>query len=430
MADNNIIKNVTLSDGTKADFDVKYWGGLVPKSKQDALVSGTNIKTIDGQSILGKGNIYINKLLPIIDCEYLQLVSWINDDSLVPGQQYRITDYITTTTQENTEFAGYQFDIIVTALSKNTLSEEARAIQSQYDHYFDECNLSAWKIWYCIDNDTNRFAWADSGSGEGKGVIYRMIDEYGNDCPYDFKSIRFRRLINNDGSIATEDNYDHEYYYYTFSYEEKSDGETINISDASIVGNNEYLMKICGVYGNVIKACYNINKYESQEPTKQFLNDIVFLNNSSVNFYGCYSNVFGNDCYNNTFGTNCYLNTFGSNCFDNIFGNYCNNNTFGNSCYSNRFLYDNNTLIDYINNVYFESNVCECVLSLNGNFEINESFNLRNINVGQGFTSHNEYIDIDDYIGGVSNYIENSCEIMIRRDGSGNIRVFCLMDYI
>ena len=41
------------------EVDAKYWGGLEPSSKQDALVSGTNIKTINGQSILGEGNVVI-----------------------------------------------------------------------------------------------------------------------------------------------------------------------------------------------------------------------------------------------------------------------------------------------------------------------------------------------------------------------------------
>jgi ribosomal 50S subunit-recycling heat shock protein len=41
------------------EVDAKYWGGLEPDSKQDVLVSGTNIKTINGQSILGEGNVVI-----------------------------------------------------------------------------------------------------------------------------------------------------------------------------------------------------------------------------------------------------------------------------------------------------------------------------------------------------------------------------------
>ena len=53
----------------------------------------------------------------------------------------------------------------------------------------------------------------------GTGVITRMIDEYGNDCPYDFKNI----LLENSNS-----------YYYTFSSTAGSDG---TIQDASLLGN-------------------------------------------------------------------------------------------------------------------------------------------------------------------------------------------------
>jgi hypothetical protein len=29
----------------------------------------------------------------------------------------------------------------------------------------------------------------------GKGVIYYMKDEHGNECPYDFKNIQFQRSV-------------------------------------------------------------------------------------------------------------------------------------------------------------------------------------------------------------------------------------------
>lgn len=50
-------------------------------------------------------------------------------------------------------------------------------------------NISSWKVWYCLDNDKERFSWANEESG--RGVIYRMIDENNNDVAYDFKSIKF-----------------------------------------------------------------------------------------------------------------------------------------------------------------------------------------------------------------------------------------------
>lgn len=93
----------------------------------------------------------------ILSITYESLKTLRDSSKLIPGQQYCIIDYITTTSQENTQSAGHQFDIIVTALDESTLSEEAQAIQHSNDGYFDSSNLSAWKLWYCLDNDTNRF---------------------------------------------------------------------------------------------------------------------------------------------------------------------------------------------------------------------------------------------------------------------------------
>lgn len=48
---------------------------------------------------------------------------------LIPGKLYRITDYTTTSSDTNTAVAGHDFDIVVLALSKNTLSEDAWAVK-------------------------------------------------------------------------------------------------------------------------------------------------------------------------------------------------------------------------------------------------------------------------------------------------------------
>lgn len=137
-------------------------------------------------------NLLSRNLIPI---EYEQLVTLRDTNKLQPGRFYRITNYITRTTQSDTSSAKHQFDVIVLALSNNKLSEEAWAAQHEGDTYFSNSNLSAWKLWYCLDNDTSRFAWADMDKGQG--VIYRMIDEFGNDCPYDFKNILFANAFYN-----------------------------------------------------------------------------------------------------------------------------------------------------------------------------------------------------------------------------------------
>jgi len=78
-----------------------------------------------------------------------------------------------------------KFNIIVVADSKNTLNENARAV----DNTFSTAVCKAWKLKYSINNDKSRFSWADENGG--KGVIYYMKDEWNNECPYDFKNIKF-----------------------------------------------------------------------------------------------------------------------------------------------------------------------------------------------------------------------------------------------
>lgn len=131
----------------------------------------------------------------MVETTYADLKNMRDNGTLTPGMWYRITDYVCTTTQSNTISAGNKFDIIVLATGTNSLSEQARAInhtpQEGETDYFANSNLSAWQIWYCLDNNTTRFTWADSTNG--KGVIYRMIDEWGNECGYDFKNIMYVR---------------------------------------------------------------------------------------------------------------------------------------------------------------------------------------------------------------------------------------------
>ena len=248
-----------------------------------------------------------SKLKPA-NVTYDELVALRNNSKLVPGQQYRITDYVTTTIQEITQSAGHQFDVIVTADDINVLNENARAIQHDGDTYFTNSDLNAWQIWYCLDNDTSRFAWVDTENG--KGVIYRMIDERGNDCPYDFKNIQFKHPY--DTTTYPD-------YYYTFS-------TVIN----GIV--TDYSLSNSRCFNNIIK--------ENIIETSQTLNNNVFINTNEDSY--CNSNSFGVNCRNNYFGNDCYSNSFGDGCFYNSFRmsdsvsadlrDYCYYNHFDDGC--------------------------------------------------------------------------------------------------
>lgn len=153
-----------------------------------------------------------------VEITYNELVALRNNSQLSVGTNYIITDYQCTTTQENIISANHQFDIIVVADSENTLNENARARLHKGDTYFANNNLSAWELKYSLDNDVNRFEWANVENG--KGVIYYMKDEFNNECPYDFKNIIY--------VLSNSFVYYHTGYNYSFykTYEQtKDDGK-------------------------------------------------------------------------------------------------------------------------------------------------------------------------------------------------------------
>ena len=267
-----------------------------------------------------------------------------DNSQLIPGMQYRITNYHTYTTQKDTISANHQFDVIVTADSTNKLNESARAIQHNGDTYFSNCNLAAWKIWYCLDNDKKRFAWADT---DGKGVIYRMIDEHNNDCPYDFKNIQFLRYYANVlNSVSGGKIYGYDYvglkhyatnegtyrgilgidttkskYFYTFSEDNGS-----NIIDATIDSTYYSSNNVIGI------SHINVTIDDNSFYTSQYLNNIITVFTGSIEYkggYGC--NKFGIECFNCTL-INCKYNTIGNSCSDIILGYGCMSNTILNKC--------------------------------------------------------------------------------------------------
>lgn len=115
--------NITIELDTNGNI-IQYYNGDI-LNKQDKLVSGENIKTVNGKSILGEGNIDLNNL---IEVTYEELVELRNNGALIPGKNYRIIDYVTTTNGiEYSSSAGYKFDLILTAVNNNSLSEKAYA---------------------------------------------------------------------------------------------------------------------------------------------------------------------------------------------------------------------------------------------------------------------------------------------------------------
>lgn len=181
-----------------------------------------------------------------ISLTYAELKELRNTSKLVPYQSYIITDYETTTVQEYTRSAGHQFDILVEAENENRLFTSAQALHHTGDTYFSNSDLGSWQLKYTLDNDNSLYEWADEVNG--KGVIYEMIDEWGNRAGYDFKNIQFIPVLLNrtealklpnlykivqdtencdmSGIVILQDNTRTDYYY-TFSNRDGSEDRTL-----------------------------------------------------------------------------------------------------------------------------------------------------------------------------------------------------------
>lgn len=382
----------------------------------DSALSTTSENPVMNKVITEELN---KKATPIKSVTYAELVNLRANGKLFTGSYYRITDYVTTTSQANTLSANHQFDIIVLALTNDTLSEQAWAIHHEGDTYFQNSHLEAWQIWYCLDNDTSRFFWANS---KGKGVIYRMIDEFGNDCPYDFKNILGKYW--NDDEIYTG-------FYYTF-HRESDD------TDHSISG-------YCSQ--NVIKPYLR--------GAVQYLNRIILFSDTSstyirANFFDSYCqrivgkhhfnfNHFGAGCEEILVGNNFYNNHLGIHCRNIIVGNQSYNNFLGNNCYNIALLGS------HIINNYFEDNCRDLTLGSedsgyyrNNHFGNGVRFVKFYSNETAAYERQIQFLEVSASIQGTSNSLISIIEVPrgkvsqtnIARNSNSEVKKFCLADLV
>ena len=208
----------------------------------------------------------------------------------------------------------------------------------------------------------------------GKGVIYRLVDERGNDLSYDFKNIMFTRKLT-DGELDLENGVDS--FVYTF-HEVDDNGNFVDASIYDVAVHGNVIGAACPLgynmlndsvffgacYGNVIAGdfTYNTCMYgfvsnrieagcEYNIFGKWFEYNIVgsmFYENTIGNYFSnnivdgyFYGNTVGDHCSDNRFcrafwdnrlGDGCDSNSFGVDCSCNTLGKSSNNNTFGSSC--------------------------------------------------------------------------------------------------
>ena len=354
-----------------------------------------------------------------ISATYSEIKSLRDSGNLVKGATYRMTDFVTkingTYDLSTIGASGYlhiaksaehPFDLLLYAIDESHLSEIAKATWHEDDSYFADANVSAWDIRYCIDNDSTRFAWADTE--DGKGVIYWMRDEWGNEAWMDFKNVLNVRyaLSASDPNLDTGLAYDaseqpnrygspqHQFqalqgYMESGSYNSPFHSPYDFAVGANILGtvqmaslDDTYLSTFnadlyytfdyfdgakhidASLNANAkVPVMENVFDYESDSVVSLLtgsmnpmgLNGSVFETNSVyVSTLGgtgsarCVGNKIGTNSWYNTFGNACQTNELKDLCYNNIFGNSCYSNTFGNDCNSNTFWNNcgSNTFVD------------------------------------------------------------------------------------
>lgn len=304
----------------------------------------------------------------MVSTTYANLVSLKTNSQLQKGVLYRITDYTATTSQPYTKEANNHFDILVRATSENTLDENANAILHSGDTYFANCKLENWVLKYCLTNDSSRFYWADT-TDAGKGVVYYLRDEWGNEAPYDFKNIQFQlykitacpnvpglvgkyTFSTSNSSITT--NSTDSLWTYTFGAYVSSETKMYDMSvEQSKWGNDE------GGYNN---TCENkIGEYHGPDHSygPLVLNKTVFLymDPENADYFPPQYNTIGANNYENVFnGYNCTNNVIGLDFTKNTLLGQSGHLHVGIGCY---FLVSDS----YMSNVKFKLNCSNIYLS-------------------------------------------------------------------
>ena len=346
------------------------------------------------KGVIDNGEVYSAEAM--VNTTWAELKALRDAGELIAGQQYRITDYVATTIDTESRSANHPFDIIVTADDERTLNESARAIAHDGDTYFEQCNLAAWKLKYSLDNDDERFAWAQREyegytflvqGMEFKGDLVATDDTTHAGYPYKFtadigpdyhgevvvytpaldgKNVQVKVFVKSysvtqtltgdidqvkreDGKgvvyqMIDENNNEMQYDFKGIQFKRYK----ITACDKSpdLVGTwaAAFHSDNITIDENDYRWCYLFNVMFGEEnkddsvgfyagiPKNCISKHVGFLQNGQTNIDG--SDKTANSCHSWTCGNYCYYWTCGNSCNSWTCGNYCYYWTCGNNCSS------------------------------------------------------------------------------------------------
>lgn len=255
--------------------------------------------------------------------------------------------------------------------------------------YFAESRLLP--ITY-VDIDINAQEYFKEGKFKSTGIIYRMIDEFGNDCPYDFKNIKF--LNNKSIELNNSNNYSYTFDGYIKYTEVKDENDNI-VNVISTIGDKS-LTGTC--LKNVILNDNNTNKtlpgiffrlgYDSQLINNKFINCFntgiydynltEFNNENNIKFI---NNTLKNCSDFSIYGLSSMINNYFYECSGNLI---CNTNKEDSSINNSTFM-----------NCEFTDNVINKSISINNSQLINCNIVVNEINILDSVIYNEELKDTD-----------------------------------
>ena len=328
--------------------------------------------------------------------KYGELKAIKDAGNLIPGQYYRITDYVTTVNEPlnpNARSAGHQFDILVRADSATVLNEQAWAVKHNGDTYFDGARLEAWELKYRLDNvqwskqtgtyvtdEENGYTFQVIGDITLSGHTYKLLQGFGiyaddwSDYALMETVAEGEQIICYYGDPEEFDPEEPEVVGTASGVEEVTEAGKGTITWMKDEHGNEAGYDFKNVQFKRWMATDSVSgrdglggKYMVADPdncpqglsvedAEDFIWAYTFSSDNSggdqtdfsLGGHNVHDNVFkpygdllpnnvmfGGDNYGNSFGLNCYYNSWGKNCYNNSWGNSCSRNSWGNDCYSN-----------------------------------------------------------------------------------------------
>ena len=382
-------------------------------TKEDAGVAAQLILDLNlGSIITHNADEFIGVHIPVT---YSQLINLIANSQLIIGQNYLLTDYVTTYTQpvSNAPMSGDTEPLLITASSINTLNPICSSALFPQD-----------QIYYNVVNDTSVVP------GCTKGYIYRRIDtKKKNDIGFDYRQVKFRRWKLN---VTTTDATGMVGMFGVGSVVNKTGTSEIYFK----INNTPALFTVTSSwkrfeFDNLTYSSYSqynwaVDNYNYSIPvSSDYMDYYMFSTNNTVNgAQSAYTNIYNNIFAGNTSSilTNNNSIFFGSSINDNTINSYFVSNTIGNSFTNNiigmffrynsinsNFSFNNIKQLFYYNSIgnyfsrnntdnYFYSNVvCDTC-------QYNNIGELSNKNkIGNSFTNNN--IDVYFYSNLIGNYL-------------------------